>query len=86
MKKLIIALLIFATIGTCAALTSCNQQILDTNYKFDKAIISLPNGEVIEGKVESWTDYENSDQVQVKIDGVVYFCHHSDVVLIKEAE
>lgn len=84
MKKFFITLAAVLTIG--AALTSCNMQVVDTKYNFDKAIISLPNGEIVEGEVESWLDYENSDQIQVKINGTTYFCHHSDVVLIQEAD
>lgn len=58
--------------------------MFDTVYSFDKAIISLPNGDIVEGKIDSWTDYEDGDQIQVKINGVVYLVHSSDVVLIKE--
>ena len=74
----IIALLLVAT------LSGCNKQIFDTTYNFDKAIISLPNGEIVEGKIDSWKDYEDGDQIQVKIDGVTYLVHSSNVVLIKE--
>lgn len=65
-------------------LSSCNKQMFDTTYSFDKAIISLPNGEIIEGKIDSWTDYADGDQIQVKINGVTYLVHSEDVVLIKE--
>lgn len=81
MKKILTATLI--SILLVATLSGCNKQMLDTTYKFDKAIISLPNGEVVEGKVDSWKDYEG-DQIQVKIDGVTYLVHSSDVVLIAE--
>ena len=73
-------------IGLAVTLTSCNYDVVDTTYKYDRAIISLPNGEIVEGEVEKWSDYENCDQVQVKINGVTYYCHSSDVVLIKEAD
>jgi hypothetical protein len=51
-------------------------------HTFDTAVISLPNGEVVEGTVESWTEYAYSNQIQVKIDSVTYFVHSSDIVLI----
>ena len=66
------------------SLAGCNQQIIDTTYKFNRAIIYLPNGQVVEGKVDSWTDFENSDQIQVKVNGVTYLTHISNVVMIKE--
>lgn len=60
MKKILAATLI--SILLVVTLSGCNKQILDTTYKFDKAIISLPNGDIIEGKVDSWKDYEG-DQI-----------------------
>lgn len=75
----------FAMIFVVAmSLCGCNHQIIDTTYKFDRAIISLPNGKVIEGKVTSWTDYTDGDQIQVKIDGKTYLVHSSNIVLISE--
>ena len=66
-------------------LSSCgNYQMLDTTYRFDRAIISLPNGNIVDGEVDSWIDFEDGDQIQVKIDGVTYLVHSSDIVLIKE--
>lgn len=83
MKKILATFLI--TLLMVIALTSCgNKQIIDLTYGFDKAIISLPNGDVVEGEVQSWTDYEDGDQIQVKIDGVVYLVHSTNIVLIKE--
>ena len=65
-------------------LTGCNKQVIDLTYSYERAIISLPNGEVVDGKVQSWTDYEDGDQIQVKIGGVTYLVHSSQVVLISE--
>ena len=62
----------------------CNKQVFDTTYTFDKAIISLPNGEIIEGEVESWKDFDDGDQIQVVIDGKTYLVHSSQVVMINE--
>jgi hypothetical protein len=78
----IIALFILLTIVCC--LTACgNKDMFDTVYAYDYAIISLPNGEIVEGKVQNWTDYEG-DQIQVKIDGKIYLVHSEDIALIKE--
>jgi ribosomal protein S1 len=82
MKKKIATLL--AAVMMLICLSGCNRQVFDTTYKYDRAIISLPNGEVIDGKVQSWRDYENSDQIQVKIDGVTYLVHSSNIVLIAD--
>jgi hypothetical protein len=72
------------TIGTILACTGCNKQIFDTTYSYEKAIIYLPNGEVIEGKVDSWTDYEDGDQLQIEMNGETYLVHSSNCVLISE--
>ena len=82
MKK-IFALTIISVL-LVISLSGCNKQIFDTTYSFDKAIISLPNGKIIEGKIDSWTDYEDGDQIQVKVNGVTYLVHSSNIVLIKE--
>ena len=69
MKKKIIAILCAAVMAF--GLTGCNKKVFDFQYSFNYAIIQLPNGEIVEGKVDSWKDYEG-EQLQIKIDGVVY--------------
>lgn len=81
MKKFIVIAIILAFILTMAG---CNKQLIDTTYKYDRAIISLPNGEVVDGKIQSWKDYEDGDQIQVKINGKSYLVHSSNIALISE--
>lgn len=64
-------------------LCACNRTLIDTTYTFDRAIITLPNGEVIDGEVSTWRDFEG-DQIQVRIDGKTYLTHVANVVLIAE--
>ena len=76
---------IFACMVAISAvtLTACgNMQMVDTTWNYNKAVISLPDGTIVEGNVESWKDYADGDQIQVKIDGVTYLVHSGDVVLI----
>lgn len=82
MKKVIFCLIGLIVLATL--LSGCNLQVIDTKWNFDRAIISLPNGEVIEGEVDSWRDFEDGDQLQVKIDGVTYLTHSENVVLIDD--
>jgi hypothetical protein len=82
MKKIIAVLLAIIAILSVTLLSGCNKQIMDLTYSYEYAIIGLPNGEVVEGKVSSWTDYEDGDQLQVKINGKTYLVHSSNVVLI----
>ena len=85
MKK-IIAILMAAVVALSMALitTGCNKQLVDLTYSYEYAIIGLPNGETVEGKVSSWTDFEDGDQIQVKIDGKTYLVHSSNIVLISD--
>ena len=85
MKKIIAIVLAAAIVLSLAAtMSGCNKQMVDLTYSYEYAIISLPNGEVVEGKVSSWTDFEDGDQIQVKINGKTYLVHSSNVVLISD--
>jgi hypothetical protein len=79
-----IAALLLIVAGMLAMFTGCNQQIFDTTWSFERAIIFLPDGEKIEGKVTSWKDFESSDMIQVVIDGNTYLTHSTNVILISE--
>lgn len=82
MKK-IIAIILVLVAFFCLTGFSFNKTIWDTNYKFDKAIISVPNGEIISCDVQSWTDYDDCDMVQViSTEGTIYYTHGSNVLLI----
>lgn len=83
-KNQILIVLLALMFILAAVLSGCNRQIIDVTYSFDKAIISLPNGEIVEGKVDSWKDYDDGDQIQVKVNGITYLVHSEDVVLISE--
>lgn len=83
MKKriVIVTTIIFAMLS----LSGCNKQIFDMTYTFDRCQIRMPDGSIIEGEIETWTDYEDGDQIQVKIDGVYYLVHSNNIVLISHA-
>lgn len=73
-------------ISAVAMLAGCgNQQIIDTVWRYDYAIIKMPSGEVVEGPISSWRDYDDSDSLQVVFtDGKVYYTHACNVCLIAE--
>jgi len=79
----IVALLVAALIIYWES-THGNRRLIDTKYRFDRAIIQLPNGEVVDGKVSSWLDFDDSDAVQVTINGKTYLTHYTNVCLIEE--
>lgn len=79
-KKLLAGLIMGLALLMCCGWS--NWQIVDTTWNYDYAILELPDGRIIEGDVETWKDYENSDSVQVKIDGITYYTHLENVVLM----
>jgi hypothetical protein len=82
MKKIAIVALI---IVLCLTLTACqigNRKIgIDTTQTFRWAIIQMGNGELIEGPVDSWRDFDESDVVQITIKGVTYLTHYANAIL-----
>lgn len=50
-----------------------------------KAVIKLPNDEIVTGEVEEWTTYDSKDTVKVKLkNGKQYLGHSSDIVLYND--
>lgn len=81
-KRCILAIFIFILMAcVILSLTGCNKQIVDLSYNFNYAYIDIPGGQHVEGRVQSWKDYEDGDQLQIKIDGVTYLTNSSRVVL-----
>ena len=70
----------------CVACSGCgNKDMFDTNYTFDRAIIALPNGEVVEVEIDKWTDYEDGNQIQIITeDGTVYLTSTLNCTLIND--
>lgn len=62
--------------------TGCNRQLIDTTFSYKYAIIQLPNGEIVEGKVDSYRIYNNG--ILIYISGVEYLTDLENVVLITE--
>lgn len=81
MKKIILVLML---IVLAASMAGCNYTMFDTTWTFDRAIFTLPDGTVIDGKVQTWKDFEDGDQIQVRVNDVTYLVHSSDIVLLAE--
>ena len=86
--ELVIAIVVVAIILLCIffaiAPFTGNKDVIDLNYNFDYAIIQLQNGKVIEGKIKSWRDYEDGEQLQVVMeDGKTYLTNSYNCTLIK---
>ena len=85
MKK--IALIIFLAIILVSCTGCYNKQLFDATDHYDRAIVYLPNGEIVEGRVSSWTSWTSfgdGGAVQIKIDGKTYLTHLCNVCLIDD--
>lgn len=83
MKRLIIILL---TVIIGVTFTACNYDVVDLTYEYNYAYIKLQDGQIISGKVESWRDYEDGEQLQVKVDGVTYLTNSYNCTLVYNPE
>ena len=53
---------------------------------FTYCYIVLGGQEIVRGAITQWRDYENSDVVQVLVNGKFYLTHYSNVVMIADPE
>ena len=79
MRKLLVTLV---TPLIMFILTSCNHGIIDTKYQYNYAIMILPNGTIIEGKIIRYNDYEGEQLQLVSEDGNIYLVNSSYTTLI----
>lgn len=82
MKK-IIAMILALIMIVC--LTACgNMDMFDTNYTYDRAIIKLANGEVVEVDIKQWGDYDGEQLQIIAKDGTVYLTSSFRCDLIRD--
>lgn len=87
----LILILVIATI----TLTSCDGSYYKTGNRitggkdvqtFTYAYIVLDGQEIAKGAITQWRDYDDSDVVQVLVNGKFYLTHYSNVVLIADPD
>lgn len=90
-----IGILILILIIITIALASCDSDYYKTGNRitggkdvqtFTYAYIVLDGQEIAKGAITQWRDYDNSDVVQVLVNGKYYLTHYSNVVLIADPE
>ena len=76
-------LVLLVTIASCGGPSpGYNREFYDATWNFNYCYIYIGGEKLVEGKVDSWLDFENSDMVQVKVEGKIYLTHSSNVVLV----
>lgn len=84
MKKLVLfglAALLMLMLCSCG-----NYDLFDTNYTYDYAIISFPDGSVQTIEIEQWTDYEGEQIQIIAKDGTVYLLSTVNCILVNEPD
>lgn len=51
---------------------------------FTYAYIRLGDKDIVQGYITQWRDYDNSDTIQIMIDGKYYLTHYSCVVMVAD--
>ena len=77
-KKIAIILLI---VVIAVMFTACNKQIIDLNFKYTRAYVNI-GGTWTDVKIKTWTDYEDGEQIQIKLeDDTMLLLHASNCIL-----
>lgn len=83
MKKIIAILMTLILVIVC--FTGCgNMDMWDTVYTYDRAIIQLANGEVIEVEIDKWATYEGEQIQIIADDGTIYLTNSFRCDLIQD--
>lgn len=93
MKKKKVALLVCILVASVLLFAGCEVQKTGNRIvggkdvqTFTYAWIKLGDTEVAKGYITQWRDYENSDTVQVMINGKYYLTHYTNVVMVADPE
>lgn len=85
MKRVAAILLIIFMLMVMTGCMSTNRNgAADLVWNFNYAYVGMNGMRVAEGPIQTWRDFDDSDVVQVQIDGVYYLTHYTNVILVKK--
>lgn len=86
MKRFLLVLLIVLVVTLTGCQIKHGNRIVEGKdvTTFTYAYIRLGDKDIDQGYVTQWRDYDNSDVVQVLINGKFYLTHYSCVVLVAD--
>lgn len=88
MKKLALIALLAAVVAMlcgCDSVQTGNRVVAGKDVQtFTYAYIALGGERMVEGYITQWRDYDESDVVQVMIDGKYYLTHYTNVLMIAD--
>lgn len=94
-KRLPIFAIVIVLIVAAFTLSACDSSYYKTGNRitggkdvqtFTYAYVVLDGHVIVRGAITQWRDYDNSDVVQVLINGKFYLTHYSNVVLIADPD
>ena len=85
LKKIILIIILLIAIATLSGCTLGNRELgIDTKQSFDEAYIYTLDGKLaVHGLIQTWRDFDESDVIQITIDGKTYLTHYMNVLLIR---
>ena len=95
MKKYLRIILLIIAIAVCVFVFSGCESMHKTGNRitggkdvqtFTYCFVVLDGQEIARGAITQWRDYDNSDVVQVLVNGKFYLTHYSNVVLVADPE
>lgn len=88
MKRFLLILVLLAMVlamTACGTYATGNRAVWGKDVQtFTYAYIRLGEKDIVEGYITQWRDYDDSDAVQIMIDGKYYLTHYSCVVMIAD--
>ena len=90
-----ITAIVLVMITCLLILSSCNENYYKTGNRitggkdvqtFTYAYVVLDGQEIVRGAITQWRDYDESDVVQILINGKFYLTHYSNVVMVADPE
>jgi hypothetical protein len=90
-----IGLIVVLLVSMVFILVGCSEDYYKTGNRitggkdvqtFTYAYVVLDGQEIARGAITQWRDYDNSDVVQVLVNGKYYLTHYSNVVMVADPE
>lgn len=85
LKKIVLIIILLIAIAALSGCTLGNREWgIDTKQSFDEAYIYTLDGKLaVHGLIQTWRDFDESDVIQITIDGKTYLTHYMNVLLIR---
>ena len=69
----------------CTEISTGNRVVSGKDVQtFTYAYIRLGDKDIVEGYITKWRYYDNSDEIQILVNGKYYLTHYSNVVMVAD--